>query len=63
MVIRRFGSIRVFVTCFVLFGVFSVFCGLATSMTMLVAFRVFWVLVGGPIDAFIANVDDRIFPK
>lgn len=60
---RRFGSIRVFVTCFALFGVFSVFCGLATSMTMLVTFRVFLGLVGGPLMPLSQTLMMRIFPK
>lgn len=60
---RRFGSIRVFVTCFVLFGVFSVFCGLATSMTMLVTFRVFLGLAGGPLMPLSQTLMMRIFPK
>ncbi len=60
---RRFGSIRVFVTCFVLFGIFSVLCGLATSMTMLVTFRVFLGLAGGPLMPLSQTLMMRIFPK
>lgn len=60
---RRFGSIRVFVTCFVLFGIFSVLCGMATSMTMLVAFRVFLGLAGGPLMPLSQTLMMRIFPK
>lgn len=43
----RFGSIRVFITCFLLFGVFSLLCGLANSMSTLVMFRVLLGFVGG----------------
>ncbi len=60
---RRFGSIRVFVTCFVLFGIFSILCGMATSMTMLVAFRVFLGLAGGPLMPLSQTLMMRIFPK
>jgi len=60
---RRFGSIRVFVTCFVLFGIFSILCGLATSMTMLVTFRVFLGLAGGPLMPLSQTLMMRIFPK
>ncbi|MFV0448684.1 MAG: DHA2 family efflux MFS transporter permease subunit [Vibrio sp.] len=60
---RRFGSIRVFVTCFILFGIFSILCGLATSMTMLVAFRVFLGLAGGPLMPLSQTLMMRIFPK
>ena len=35
----RFGAIRVFATCFMLFGVFSILCGPATSMNMPALFR------------------------
>lgn len=60
---RRFGSIRVFVTCFVLFGIFSILCGVATSMTMLVTFRVFLGLAGGPLMPLSQTLMMRIFPK
>lgn len=59
----RFGSIRVFVTCFILFGVFSLLCGMATSMTMLVVFRVFLGLAGGPLMPLSQTLMIRIFPK
>lgn len=59
----RFGSIRVFVTCFILFGVFSLFCGLATNMTALVAFRVLLGFAGGPLMPLSQTLMIRIFPK
>ena len=59
----RFGSIRVFVTCFFLFGVFSLLCGLATSMSALVTFRVFLGFSGGPLMPLSQTLMIRIFPK
>lgn len=60
---RRFGSVRVFVTCFILFGVFSILCGLATNMTMLVAFRVFLGFSGGPLMPLSQTLMIQVFPK
>lgn len=59
----RFGAIRTFVTCFVLFGVFSLLCGLATNMTALVAFRVLLGFSGGPLMPLSQTLMIRIFPK
>ncbi|CAM3932448.1 Multidrug export protein EmrB [Vibrio aerogenes CECT 7868] len=59
----RFGSVRVFVTCFLLFGVFSLLCGLANSMTTLVLFRVLLGFSGGPLMPLSQTLMIRIFPK
>lgn len=59
----RFGAVRVFVTCFILFGVFSLLCGLATSMTSLVVFRVFLGFAGGPLMPLSQTLMIKIFPK
>jgi DHA2 family multidrug resistance protein len=45
----RFGPVKVFTTCIVGFGVFSLFCGMATSLEMLIAFRVLLGICGGPL--------------
>ncbi len=45
---RRFGEVRTFVVSNLLFIVFSVLCGLATSMPMLIAARLMQGLVSGP---------------
>ncbi|AJQ94165.1 DHA2 family efflux MFS transporter permease subunit [Gynuella sunshinyii] len=58
----RFGSIRVFVTCFFLFGIFSIACGLATSMGMLVFFRILLGFCGGPLMPLSQTLMIRIFP-
>jgi len=45
---RRFGEVRIFVTCIGLFVFFSAFCGLAPSMTALVFGRLMQGAVSGP---------------
>jgi DHA2 family multidrug resistance protein len=45
---RRFGEVRTFVVCTVLFVLCSAFCGLAISMPMLVASRLMQGAVSGP---------------
>jgi DHA2 family multidrug resistance protein len=45
---RRFGEVRTFVISNLLFIVFSMLCGMATSMPMLIAARLMQGLVSGP---------------
>ena len=45
---RRFGEVRTFVTSTLLFVAFSMLCGFATTMPMLVAFRLMQGAVSGP---------------
>jgi DHA2 family multidrug resistance protein len=45
---RRFGEVRTFVISNLLFVVFSIICGLATTMPMLIAARLMQGLVSGP---------------
>jgi MFS transporter, DHA2 family, multidrug resistance protein len=45
----RFGAVRVFVTAAALFGLFSMLCGFAPSLSLLVVFRVLQGLSGGPL--------------
>ncbi|GGY21495.1 DHA2 family efflux MFS transporter permease subunit [Paludibacterium paludis] len=59
----RFGTVRVFVTAMILFGVCSVLCGLAGSLGTLVAFRVLQGLAGGPLMPLSQTLLLRIFPK
>jgi len=59
----RFGTVRLFVGCMVLFGVFSALCGLATSLGMLVLGRVLQGLAGGPLMPLSQTLLLRIFPK
>ena len=46
---ERLGPVRVFVVCIAGFGAFSLLCGMATSLDMLIAFRVALGVCGGPL--------------
>src|SRR6202789_2120652 len=45
----RFGPVRVFVTGAAGFGVFSLLCGLSTSLPMLIFARIMQGVMGGPL--------------
>jgi MFS transporter, DHA2 family, multidrug resistance protein len=60
---QRFGAVRVFATAMALFGVFSALCGLAPSLNVLVVFRVFQGLSGGPMIPLSQTLLLRTFPK
>lgn len=60
---RRFGTVRVFAASMLLFGLFSALCGLAQSLGMLVLFRVFQGLAGGPLMPLSQTLLLKIFPK
>ena len=47
--VARFGVVRIFLFSIIGFAVFSMLCGIASSLTMLVVFRVFQGLCGGPL--------------
>ena len=59
----RFGSVRVFVSSMILFGVFSILCALSPSLGLLVVARVFQGLCGGPLMPLSQTLLMRIFPK
>lgn len=59
----RFGGVRVFSVAVFLFGVFSLLCGLSSSMGMLLAMRVFQGMAGGPLMALSQTLLLRIFSK
>jgi DHA2 family multidrug resistance protein len=59
----RFGAVRVFSLSVVMFGVFSLLCGMSTSLNMLLAMRVFQGMAGGPLLALSQTLLLRIFPK
>ncbi len=60
---RRFGATRVFITCYLAFGVISILCGLAMSLGMLITGRVLLGLAGGPLMPLSQMLLLRIFPK
>jgi DHA2 family multidrug resistance protein len=59
----RFGTVRTFTFGMVGFGIFSVLCGLSTSLGMLVAFRIGQGLCGGPLMPLSQTLLLRIFPR
>jgi len=60
---NRFGTVKTFVAAMLMFGVFSVLCGLAPSLGALVVFRVLQGLAGGPLMPLSQTILLRIFPK
>ena len=60
---NRFGTVRVFISSMVMFGLFSALCGLTNSLGMLIAFRVLQGLAGGPLMPLSQTLLLRIFPK
>ncbi|GGZ09841.1 DHA2 family efflux MFS transporter permease subunit [Novosphingobium colocasiae] len=60
--IGRFGAFRVLFVSIVGFGVFSALCGLATSLPMLVLFRLGQGFCGGPLMPLSQMMLMRVFP-
>jgi len=60
---KRFGVQRVFITCYLAFAALSAFCGLSTSIGMLICGRVLLGLFGGPIMPLSQMLLLRLFPK
>ena len=61
--VTRFGVVRTFLVAIIGFAVFSVLCGMASSLTMLVAFRVFQGLCGGPLMPASQTLIMRVTPS
>jgi len=59
----RFGAVRLFCVSVVLFGIFSLLCGMSTSLGMLLGMRVLQGMAGGPLMALSQTLLLRIFPK
>ena len=59
----RFGTVRTFVFGMIGFGIFSVLCGLSTSLGMLLACRIGQGLCGGPIMPLSQTLLLSIFPR
>jgi len=60
---RKFGAQRVFISCYLAFAALSLFCGLSSSLGMLIFGRVLLGLAGGPIMPLAQMMLLRIFPK
>lgn len=59
----RFGTVRTFVAGMIGFGIFSVLCGLSTSLAMIVVARIGQGLCGGPLMPLTQTMLLRIFPR
>ncbi|MGB5920537.1 MFS transporter, partial [Arcobacter sp.] len=59
----RFGAVKVFVVSMIMFGLFSIVCGLADSLGLLVVARVFQGFSGGPLMPLSQTLLLRLFPK
>jgi len=59
---NRFGTVRVLITAISSFALFSALCGVAPSLQMLVMFRVFQGLSGGPLIPISQTLIMRVVP-
>ncbi|ADG93932.1 drug resistance transporter, EmrB/QacA subfamily [Arcobacter nitrofigilis DSM 7299] len=59
----RFGAVKVFVVSMVMFGLFSIVCGLSDSLGLLVVARIFQGFSGGPLMPLSQTLLLRLFPK
>jgi DHA2 family multidrug resistance protein len=60
---RRFGEVKVFVWAVLLFSLFSLACGFATSLSMLVLFRALQGAVCGPMYPITQSLMVSIYPR
>ncbi len=60
---RRFGEVKVFVWAVLLFSFFSLTCGLATSLSMLVVFRALQGAACGPMYPITQSLMVSIYPR
>ena len=59
---QRFGTVRLFIWGMIGFGLFSLLCGLSTTLGMIVACRIGQGLCGGPLMPMSQTLLMRIFP-
>jgi EmrB/QacA subfamily drug resistance transporter len=60
---EQFGQMRVFVICVMVFILGSLLCGLASSIYILIAFRVVQAIGGGGIMPSAVSIIARVFPE
>jgi len=60
---KRFGTVRSFVMALIGFGIFSMLCGMASSLGMLVLCRVLQGFSGGPLMPLSQTLLMRVFPR
>lgn len=59
----RFGTLRTFTMCMMLFGIFSTICGLANNLTTIVLGRILQGITGGPLIPLSQTLLMQIFPQ
>jgi DHA2 family multidrug resistance protein len=59
----RFGAVKTFIAGMIGFGLFSMLCGMASSLPMLILFRLGQGFCGGPLMPLTQTLLLRIFPK
>lgn len=59
----RFGTVRWLLVSLVGFGLFSMLCGMARTLELLVVFRIFQGLAGGPLMPLTQTLLMRVFPR
>ncbi|MFC0592950.1 DHA2 family efflux MFS transporter permease subunit [Ottowia pentelensis] len=60
---RRFGEVRLFISAVLLFSLFSLLCGFASSLGMLVVFRALQGAVCGPMYPITQSLMVEIYPR
>lgn len=60
---ERFGPVKVFTFGIIGFGIFSLLCGMATSLNMLIAFRIALGICGGPLMPLSQTLLLKIVPR
>jgi DHA2 family multidrug resistance protein len=60
---RRFGEVKIFIGAVLLFSLFSLACGFATSLSMLVMFRAMQGAVCGPMYPITQSLMVSIYPR
>ncbi|PZU11799.1 DHA2 family efflux MFS transporter permease subunit [Sphingomonas sp.] len=60
--VARFGTVRTYLVAMTGFGIFSVLCGLSTTLAMLVACRIGQGICGGPIMPLTQTLLMAVFP-
>jgi MFS transporter, DHA2 family, multidrug resistance protein len=59
----RFGAVKTYIAGMIGFGIFSMLCGLSSSLPMLILFRLGQGFCGGPLMPLTQTLLLRIFPK
>jgi MFS transporter, DHA2 family, multidrug resistance protein len=60
---HRFGTVKLYTNCIILFGIFSFLCGISQNLGMLVFFRLMQGISGGPLISLSQTLLMTIFPE